>query len=109
MRRVLYYPVALIVIALLPIPRADARGGGGGGGGFGVGFRGGFGGGFHGSPGFHAGNGFRGAVRRPGFVSDQRLPFVARGFQNRQVNRNGGIGAPFDGFASGLPNTVPTQ
>ena len=50
-------------------------------------------GGFRGAPGFHAGNRFNGVVRRPGFVSHQRLPFAARSFQNRQ-------------FA---PNTVPTQ
>ena len=30
-----------------------------------------------GAPGFHAGNRFNGAVRRPGFISHQRLPFAA--------------------------------
>jgi hypothetical protein len=49
-------------------------------------------------------------VRRPGFARHQLLtPFVARGFQNRQLTSNGNIGVPFNGFATGFPNTVPTQ
>ncbi len=110
MRRALGYSVALALIALLPLPQADARGGGGGGGG---GFHGGFAG-----PRVAAGarvgtvvsrtpNGA--LVRRSGFVSHQRLPFAAGGVQNRQFTGNGSIGAPFSGFATGFPNTVPTQ
>jgi hypothetical protein len=58
----LQYSVATILIALIAMPQADARGGGGGGGGFHGGFSG-----FHG--------GFRGGVRvgrsiaRPGLCS----------------------------------------
>jgi hypothetical protein len=96
MRCGLHYSVATMLVALLAIPRADARGGGGGGGGFASGF--------HGAPGFHAGNRFNGAVRRP--ISHQRLPFVARSCQNRQFAPNG---VPLNDLSTGFPNTVPTQ
>jgi hypothetical protein len=102
MRCGLHYFVATMLVALLAMPHADARGGGGGGGGSASGLHGGF----RGAPGFHAGNRFNGAVRRPGFVSHQRLPFAARSFQNRQFAPNG---VPFNGFSTGFPNTVPTQ
>ena len=68
MQRGLQYSVATILIALLAMPQADARGGGGGGGG---GFHGGF-------------SGFRGSVRigcpiaRPVFVHNPRVGFPAR-------------------------------
>src|SRR5689334_1621296 len=108
MRRALGYTVAVALIALLPISQADARGGGGGG------FHGGFAG-----PRVVAGarigtvvtrsaNGT--LVRRPGSARHQPLaPFVTTSFQNRQFTSNGNIGSPFNGFATGFPNTVPTQ
>ncbi len=115
MGRLLHYSVTLILVGLLAIPEADARGGGGGVGGSG-------GGGFHGG---FAGPRLAGVprvgtvvtrtangtlIRRPGFVSHQPLaPVVTRGFQNRQPANVSGIGAPFNGFATGFPNTVPTQ
>ena len=109
MPRGLRYSVATILIAFLVAPQADARGGGGGGGG---GFHGGFSG-FHG--------GFRGGVRigrpitRPSFVHNPRVGFPARqplplaSRSPQQLRPNGGIGVPFNGFATGFPNTVPTQ
>ena len=108
MPRGLGYSVATILIAFLVAPQADARGGGGGGGGFHGGFSG-----FHG--------GFRGGVRigrpftRPSFVHNPRVGFPARqplplaSRSPQQLRPNGGIGVPFNGFATGFPNTVPTQ
>ena len=110
MRRALGYSIALALIALLPISQADARGGGGGGGGS---FHGGFVG-----PRVVAGprigtvvaRTLNGTARRPGLVRHQPpAPFVARGSQNAQFTSNGSIGVPFNGFATGFPNTVPTQ
>jgi len=34
---------------------------------------------------------------------------VTHGFQNRHFANGSSIGAPFNGFATGFPNTVPTQ
>jgi hypothetical protein len=34
---------------------------------------------------------------------------VTHGVQSRQFANGSGIGAPFNGFATGFPNTVPTQ
>jgi hypothetical protein len=34
---------------------------------------------------------------------------VAHGLRHHQFTQNGIIGAPFRGFATGFPNTVPTQ
>ena len=102
MRRALHYTMAFILVGVLPIPQADARGGGGGG------FPGGAGG-FRGATGFLAGTRFNGAFRQPGFVRHQRLPFAARVIRSRPFTTNDGIGVPFNGFATGFPNTVPTQ
>src|SRR5689334_13540691 len=108
MPRGLRYSVATVLIAFLVAPQADARGGGGGGGGFHGGISG-----FHG--------GFRGGVRigrpitRPSFVHNPRVGFPARqplplaSRSPQQLRPNGGIGVPFNGFATGFPNTVPTQ
>jgi hypothetical protein len=96
MRCGLHYSIATMLVALLATPQADARGGGGGGGGFASGFHGGF----RGAPGFHGGNRFNGAVRQPGFISHQRLPFASGSFQNRQFAPNG---VPFNGFSNGFP------
>ena len=100
MRCGLHYSIATMVVALLAMPQAHARGGWGGGGGFASGFHGGL----RGAPGFHAGNRLNGAVRRPGFISHQRLPFAARSFQKFAPN-----GVPFNGFSTGFRNSVPTQ
>jgi hypothetical protein len=104
MRRRLHYFVLAIVVVLLAMSQADAGGGSGFGGGI---FHGGFGG-FRATPGFHAGNRFNGAFRRSGFVSRPRLPFARRDIRNRQFVP-AGVGAPFNGFATAFPNTVPTQ
>jgi len=110
MRRVLRYSAPVILVGLLAIPQADARGGGGGGGGFHGGFAG------HrvvGAPRVgtvvtRTANGT--LIRRPGFVSHQPLaPVLAGGLQNHQIPSGSGIGVPFNGFATGFPNTVPTQ
>ena len=110
MRHALRYPVALILVGLLAIPAADARGGGGGGGGFHGGFAG-----PRSVSRSHVGtvvtrtaNGI--LIRRPGFASHQPLaPIVTHGFSNPQFANGSSIGAPFKGFATGFPNTVPTQ
>ena len=110
MRHALRYPVALILVGLLAIPAADARGGGGGGGGFHGGFAG-----PRSVSRSHVGTAVTRTVngtliRRPGFASHQPLaPIVTHGFSNPQFANGSSIGAPFNGFATGFPNTIPAQ
>jgi len=104
--RVLRYSIVPVLLGLLAIPQADARGGGGGGGGgFGGGFRaGGFVGIHIGAPGvaLRAGNGA--IVRRLGFVRHQSLaPFAARGFPRQFARNNFQNGFPAWGGGWGWP------
>src|SRR4029079_19155229 len=100
MPRCLQCSVATVLIALLAIPAADARGGGGGGGG--GGFHGGLAGGRVGASraGTRVTRTANGAfVRRPGFVGHQPLaPIVTHGLRNPQFANGSSIGAPFNGF-----------
>ena len=95
MRRALRFLVGSILLGLLAISQADARGGGGG---SGAGFAG-FHGGFVGAPraGFHVRSGI--GVRRPPFARRQPLALVERDFAFRH----------FAGIPNRLPNTFPFQ
>jgi hypothetical protein len=91
--RVLRYSIVPVLLGLLAIPQADARGGGGG-----------FGGGHIGAPGVapRAGNGA--IVRRPGFVRHQSLaPFAARRFPRQFAKNNFQNGFPAWGGGWGWP------